>query len=162
MLDFVKRQWEKNAPLLEKAISSDTDHESWYYKDLVELVVRYILNDGISAPQDKWSDAVCDWNDKAVTEIDDGDYQGTLLFLIPRWGFQLLPEHYLCTYVVYGSCSICDTLQHIQWGEEAGIWENQLPTWQQVKDYMTLCRHLACQMVQPFAEDQSEEVFNMI
>lgn len=44
-----------------------------------------------------------------IHTIDDGDYQGTYLFIIPEKGYQ--PSKYWATTVYYGSCSGCDTLQ---------------------------------------------------
>lgn len=41
--------------------------------------------------------------------IDDGDYQGTYLFLIPEKTYQ--PHDYYLIKVWYGSCSGCDTFQ---------------------------------------------------
>ena len=48
------------------------------------------------------------------------------------------------TYVDYGSCSGCDTLQSIQ------SFSGDKPTDSQLKDYMTLCKDLVCNMVKPF------------
>lgn len=44
-----------------------------------------------------------------VTEIDHGDYQGTLLYVIGRQDYQ--PDEYWYVKVSYGSCSVCDTLE---------------------------------------------------
>lgn len=44
-----------------------------------------------------------------IHEIDDGDYQGTLVYVIGAQGYQ--PSDYWCARVEYGSCSGCDTLQ---------------------------------------------------
>ena len=46
-----------------------------------------------------------------IHEIDDGDYQGTLVFVIGARGYQ--PSKYWFVKVSYGSCSGCDTLQAI-------------------------------------------------
>jgi hypothetical protein len=63
----------------------------------------------------------------------------------------------LLTYVEYGSCSGCDTLQSIQ------DWSNELPTEQQVKDFMALCRHLVCNMVKPYNKSWSyDEAFEEV
>lgn len=51
---------------------------------------------------------------------------------------------YLMTYVGYGSCSGCDTLQAIQ---ECG--EN-IPTPEQLKDFMSLCKDLVTNMIKPY------------
>lgn len=64
--------------------------------------------------------------------IDDGDYQGTLLFVIPEKCYQ--PFDYWYVRISYGSCSVCDTLQ--------GIIENE--DFKQVADDLfTLALHIA-------------------
>jgi hypothetical protein len=69
-----------------------------------------------------------------VHEIDDGEYQGTLLFVIAADSYQ--PDKYWFVKVGYGSCSGCDTLQGIR------DYDDDPPTPQQVKDYMTLALHV--------------------
>lgn len=137
MLKFCVEAWDKNKEYLEKAIRADNSLNSCDYVDLVKLVVKYILNPMIEERYHKF-------NPDGITIIDNGDYQGTLLFMIPRGTYQPDPYDYLLTYVYYGSCSGCDTLQSIQ------NWSNELPTEQQVIDFMTLCRHLVCNMVKPY------------
>jgi hypothetical protein len=70
-----------------------------------------------------------------IREIDDGDYQGTLVYVIAEEGYQ--PSDYWYVRVCYGSCSGCDTLQEIN-AQSCG----DQPTEQQVKDYMTLSLHI--------------------
>jgi hypothetical protein len=70
-----------------------------------------------------------------IHTIDDGDYQGTLLFVIAASGYQ--PYQYWYVKVSYGSCSGCDTLESIRNYEY-----NQPPTEKQVDDYMTLALHI--------------------
>jgi hypothetical protein len=48
-----------------------------------------------------------------IHTIDDGDYQGTLVFVIGAKGYQ--PDNYWYTKVYYGSCSGCDALEDA-WG----------------------------------------------
>lgn len=48
-----------------------------------------------------------------IHKIDDGDYQGTLLFVVAASGYQ--PDTYWTTRVYYGSCSGCDALEGA-WG----------------------------------------------
>ncbi len=48
---------------------------------------------------------------KRITEINDGYYQGTLLYIIPENSCQ--PSDYYYVKVSYGSCSVCDTLLRI-------------------------------------------------
>lgn len=51
-----------------------------------------------------------------IHQIDDGDYQGTLIFVIGAGGYQ--PSRYWYVKVGYGSCSGCDTLQAIRGYED--------------------------------------------
>jgi hypothetical protein len=73
-------------------------------------------------------------SNKRVHEIDDGDYQGTLVYIIGADGYQ--PDDYWYVKVGYGSCSGCDTIEAIR------EYSEDLPTEGQVKDYMTLCLHI--------------------
>lgn len=66
--------------------------------------------------------------------INDGDYQGTLVFVIPEFDYQ--PMEYWYVRVAYGSCSGCDTLQGIGW------WHPNNPTKQQLDDVMMLALHV--------------------
>lgn len=68
--------------------------------------------------------------------IDDGDYQGTLLFVIPEKCYQ--PSTYYVTKVYYGSCSGCDTLQ--------AILEDSEDDDTQVNDLYTLALHMIQKM----------------
>lgn len=47
-----------------------------------------------------------------IVQLDHGDYQGTLVFIMPEKTYQ--PNTYYLTKVGYGSCSGCDTLQAIE------------------------------------------------
>jgi len=69
-----------------------------------------------------------------IHEIDDGDYQGTLLFVIAAQGYQ--PSTYYAAAVSYGSCSGCDTLQSI------GEYSEEPPTDAQANEYLTLALHV--------------------
>lgn len=109
------------------------------YEYLVRLVVKHILNGDIDE-----SSEYGQWDDTKITIVDNGDYQGTLLFIIPQKTYQPQEFEYLMTYVDYGSCSGCDTLQSIQ------SFSGDKPTDSQLKDYMTLCKDLVCNMVKPF------------
>lgn len=69
-----------------------------------------------------------------VHEIDDGDYQGMLLYLLTNNDYQ--PTEYWYVTVWYGSCSGCDTLQSIcQYSDDP-------PSSQQATDYITLALHI--------------------
>lgn len=77
----------------------DTCKYDLNYDDIVRVVIYNIHEDN------------GDPDPKTIHEIDDGDYQGTLLFVIPEDAYQ--PYNYWYVRVFYGSCSVCDTLQGI-------------------------------------------------
>lgn len=69
------------------------------YFDIVKTVIKAV-HDGYGTPDP----------DK-IHVIDDGDYQGTLVYVIPEKCYQ--PSDYWYVRIYYGSCSGCDTLQGI-------------------------------------------------
>ena len=71
-----------------------------------------------------------------MTIIDDGDYQGTQIFIIPLNTYQPNVKDYVYTNTYYGSCSGCDTLQAISY------YDRELPSETQIKEYMQLALHL--------------------
>lgn len=71
-----------------------------------------------------------------LTVIDNGDYQGTQIFLIPLDVYQPDPENYVYTHTYYGTCSGCDTLLGIN------SYDDDLPDEIQVTEYMILALHL--------------------
>lgn len=137
MLKYCLDKWNKNKGLLEERLKKDTTLNSCDYTYLVKLVVDFILN-----PHEEYGDN--GWDSKHITVVDNGDYQGTQLFLIPRDTYQPGEYDYLMTYVGYGSCSGCDTLQAIQ------EWDDKPLTERQLKDFMTLCKDLVTSMVKPY------------
>ena len=130
MIKYCLDCWNKNQQLLLDQIKTDTSLNDCNYEYLVKLVTKYILGK--------------DWDAEQITTIDNGDYQGTLLFLIPKDTYQPCEYEYLMTFVGYGSCSVCDTLQAIQdWGEK-------VLTPEQVEDFMKLCKDLVTNMICPY------------
>jgi hypothetical protein len=141
MLKYCLSKWEQNKKLLEEKLKTDSSLNGCDYTYLVKLVVDYILNDG----QPIW-ELGCEtkWDSERITVIDNGDYQGTQLFLIPCKTYQPCEYEYLMTYVGYGSCSGCDTLKAIQ------DWGDKLLTEKQVKDFMTLCKDILTNTIKPY------------
>lgn len=137
MIKYCIKKWDKNKNILEEKIKSDTNLNHCDYEYLVKLVVDNILNSGIE-------DDYNGWDSGNITVIDNGDYQGTQLFMIPAKTYQPSSSEYLLTYQYYGSCSGCDTLQAIQ------EWNDDKPTEEQVKDYMILCKDIICNMIKPY------------
>lgn len=99
------------------------------YTELVKRVIEVINLDGEYGGPDPT---------KIVT-IDHGDYQGTLLYIVPAIGYQ--PSTYWALKVSYGSCSGCDTLAGIcdySWPEEKSE--------QSLNELYTLMLHLVQSM----------------
>ena len=114
--------WEANKDKV-KSVFEEAHPDS--YKDVISAVVK-MLHDA--------SDDYEKPDPERIHEIDDGNYQGTLIYVIGCTGYQ--PSEYWYVKVSYGSCSGCDTLQSI-----CG-YSSKKPTEEQVKDYMTLALHI--------------------
>ena len=144
MIKYCIEKWDKNKDLLRSALNNnkllnhvlnkndDDPLEYLEYKDLVKLTVMFILNDEN------------EWDENKIKEIDDGDYQGTLLYLIPEDTYQPNSSEYLMTFVEYGSCSACDTLQTIQCYLDIRSRDKS------IDDLMNLCKDLICNMIKPY------------
>lgn len=107
MLKIVKDQWHNNREHLKEKIHEllqETDHID--YGKIVALAFEECYNRGIK-------NTGREVDTKKITEIDNGDYHGTLIYVIPLDTCQPAEYEYLMTYVAYGSCSGCDTLQAI-------------------------------------------------
>ncbi|MCC0670566.1 MULTISPECIES: hypothetical protein [unclassified Clostridioides] len=148
MIKYCKEKWIKNKTRLREALlESDFINSDSYcsYEDLVKLSVKYILNDDIDE-DDKW-------DSDNITEIDNGHYQGTLLYLIPKKTYQPDEREYLMTYVGYGSCSGCDVLEWILDKSE-----------NKIKDYMLLCKDIISNIIKPYnfgwREDNKYNIVN--
>lgn len=146
MIKYCLEKWDKNKDKLEAVIRQDEKINECRYDYLFRLVVRYILNGEENDLLDNY------WDEKNITEIDNGDYQGTILFLVPQLTYQPDETEYLMTFVNYGSCSGCDTLLGIQsdWYYDPTDQKPQKPNERQVKDYMSLYRDLVSSMIKPF------------
>lgn len=98
------------------------------YSDIVKATVRAIALEATGGYGDPKPDC------ENIHEINDGEYQGTLVYVIPEVGYQ--PSEYWYVRVWYGSCCGCDTLQ----GEQIGSKEDC------IKGVMTLSLHIVQQM----------------
>lgn len=122
LMDLLSRYDDKKEELRAKIAAA---HPS--YEDIVKYVVETVSD----------PDEYDSLDPKRIHVIDDGDYQGTLLFIIAAKGYQ--PSKYWAVYVGYGSCSGCDTLQGIR---EMSSSYSDPPNEAQIKDYMTLALHI--------------------
>jgi len=89
-------------PTLQEAFSKAVPES---YKDIVTSVVRVLAVD--EAGEDYGQP-----DPSKIHVIDDGDYQGTQLFVIAENSYQ--PDKYWTVFVRYGSCSGCDTLERLR------------------------------------------------
>ena len=128
MEEKIVLSWEKNKDslkeLIEEKLRVDSETQRTTdigYEDLVIMMGKTILKGTSTYGRD--------WDYSRLTEIDDGDYQGTLLFVLPEEGYQ--PDNYLAIKVSYGSCSACDTLQGILYYDK-----------DKADGLMTLCLHM--------------------
>ena len=138
MLKYCVDQWEKNKENLRKALEQfDFRNEQMDYEVLMSLVITHILEDK--------------WDSENFIMVDDGDYQGNLLFIIHEKIYQPSEEHYLITYVKYGSCSCYDTMQGILYESDT-----------KVEDLMTLALHMIQRMIHPFTYSWQEKFYEEI
>ena len=132
MIQEVIKQWDENKHKLEEYFRTTKQEEySGSYKSILQKVIELVVTE---------KDDYNKYDATKITVVDDGDYQGTQIFLIPTDTYQPSIEDYLITHTYYGSCSGCDTLQSIS------SYEDDLPTEEQVKEYMTLALHLVQKM----------------
>ena len=125
--EFVN-QWDKNKKELEEYFRTHKQEEYNKYLKIVKLLIQYVLNEGLKDDCDEIK-----INPDTLTEIDFGDYQGTLIYVFAEDTYQPSTNETFYTSVAYGSCSGCDTLQDIQ---EYGL--EEFPNEEQVEDYMKL------------------------
>ena len=122
MIEEFTKAWFANLPAMREKFTAK-HHED--YKEVVKAVVEMLsaASEGYEKP-----------DPERIHEIDDGSYQGTLVYVIGGTGYQ--PSRYWYVKVSYGSCSGCDTLQAIS------DYSSQPPNDTQVSEYMTLALHI--------------------
>lgn len=128
--NFVKA-WDENKNKLEEYFKSHKMEEYDNYTALVKLLFDVVINPYLRNNNLDYFDT------NFLTTIDDGDYQGSQIFLIPEYHYQPSPYNYVFTHCEYGSCSGCDLLLSIQLYDT-----DKLPDDEQIRDHMTLCLHL--------------------
>ena len=127
MITELVKQWEENKHKLEEYFKTTKQDEYDSYETIVKKVFEICIPEATD---------YSGWALDKMTVIDDGDYEGTQIFIIPTDTYQPSVEDYVMTDTYYGSCSGCDTLQAISG------YDYDLPTDEQVKEYMTLALHL--------------------
>lgn len=140
MTRIMKECWDANKDKLRAVLAERTDLNTWQYEDLVKLTFETIYNT-----------AATDFDYKLslehITVVDDGDYQGTLVFLIPFDTYQPSEHQYIMTYIGYGSCSCCDALQGVQSRDN---YSKETPTEEQLDGFMDICGDLISNTIKPY------------
>lgn len=117
-------KWENRKNKLKEWFEENETPSS--YKEIFEKILELIITE----------DDFNQFNLEKITVIDDGDYQGTQIFIAFLEAYQPSVEDYIMTSVYYGSCSGCDTLQSIYYSGEQN----------RVNDLMTLSLHMIQKM----------------
>lgn len=125
MIDKIIKVWDNRKNELEEQFKEKhPDH----YSDIVKKIFTLLKSDKSFDYDDRPNSAI-------IHEINDGSYEGTILFLCPSGEYT--PYKYYYCLVNYGSCSGCDTYEYIR-----NIDYGDIPTEEQVKQYMTLALHI--------------------
>ena len=132
MIQEIIKKWEENKYKLEEYLSTTKQEKFASYEAIVQQIFELVINSD--------EDSYERFNVNKMTVIDDGNYQGTQIFIIPKDTYQPNIDDYLITHTYYGSCSGCDVIEGIR------NYSSGLPTEQQVKEYMILALHLVQKM----------------
>ena len=97
--EFIDKFQEIKPRLLEQFSKEEPDN----YEDIFKQTIKMMFEE---SADDYYSNSETPDSER-ITVIDNGDYQGTLLFVVASKSYQ--PSDYWATRVAYGSCSDCDT-----------------------------------------------------
>lgn len=117
-------QWWKYKDNMERYFKSISEIREIDYEDIVKALVDSVLNAGKDVKYQKLS--------MDIHVIDDGDYQGTQIFVVHNDIYQPDVDDYFFTHNYYGSCSGSDILQSIT------EYQSKPATDEQVKELMKL------------------------
>lgn len=131
MVQSIIVQWEQNKDKLREYFKNTKQAEYSDYTSIVKAIFKLVVLE---------ADECNSFDVDKMTVINDGDYQGTQIFLIPKETYQPNACDYIVTNTYYGSCSGCDTLQGIS------EYDPELPNENQVDEYMALSLHLVQKM----------------
>ena len=122
MIEHFVNQWYENKhkleSFLEKEYDQSEDKRYWglSYRELFRKVFELVVTEPREirdAHDQRWNNYSWDWDRFQV--IDDGEYQGELVFImVPNVYQPSLDKDYYFTSVVYGSCSLDDSMMHVQ------------------------------------------------
>lgn len=127
--EFVK-SWDKHKDELKEYFKNNPQSEYCNYEDIVKLLFEKVINADLEDDYDKF-------DVEEIKVIDDGDYQGTQIFILHKNSYHPDINEYVYTHTCYGSCSGCDTLLAI-----LDYDYDEKPNEEQVEDLMQLALHL--------------------
>ena len=134
MIDAFMTVWEQRSPeLLKKYLKEHPGSYSSIVKDAIQLLSEeHPAYDHMDNPPDP----------DRIHMIDDGDYQGTQLFVIAAQGYQ--PSEYWYVKMSYGSCSGCDWLESVKDYSDLNslAYSDGPPTELQAQEYLTMAAHV--------------------
>lgn len=122
MIEAFTKAWFANLHTMREKFTAKHPDD---YKEVVRAVVEMLAASSTDYEKP---------DPERIHEIDDGYYQGALVYVIGSTGYQ--PSRYWYVKVSYGSCSGCDTLRSICGYNDAP------PNDTQVSAYMTLALHI--------------------
>lgn len=136
MIKEFTEKWIKNKKCLQKWFEEIVldekvfDEYIFTYENIIHGIIIHVLNNHIDAKN--FSNNLTNFSTD-IKVIDDGNYQGTQIFIIHRKYYQPEASDYFYTHNYYGSCSGCDTLLGIMAIKNKKV---------QVKELMILSLHL--------------------
>lgn len=142
--DFVNL-WYKNKNCLKKVIEDKVENKYIFgYRDLLAMILKYVIND---------KDYEYDFSTENIKVIDDGDYEGTLIYVFHKKIYCPNEYDYYFTCTYYGSCSFCDTMMAINDIISSDKGKKDIA----VRDLMTEALHLIQNMRKLIPNESSSE-----
>ena len=134
MIKFCLHRWDDNNKKLREVIANTPveTRQNWDYRDLVYLVATTVYE--FELP-----------DVRSIVYGGECSYKGTLVFLIPMDDSPFTEREWLMSYIVYGSCTVCDTLQSIQCDD--GDPDSDIDA---VDLYMNICRDIVSNTILPY------------
>lgn len=141
MIKFCLIKWDENNKKLREVIANTPveTRKNWDYRDLVYLVATTVYE--FELP-----------DVRSIVYGGGCNYQGTLVFLIPMYDCPDTEREWLMSYIGYGSCTVCDTLQGIQFDDD--ISDSDINA---VDEYMNLCRDIVSNTIRPYNDGWKQQ-----
>lgn len=147
MLKIFLERWEENKNVLKEMLPTIRNLNKWKYRHLVRFTFDVIYNNTVD-------DRVYRLDTSRITEIDDGEEKGTLIYIMPFETPTPTERDYLMTFIGYGSCPSCDVLEKAQEEDDKD---------KQLNMYMTICKDIITNTIKPYNHGwRNDELFDDI